>query len=105
MADQEKYICPVCNKTFKYSKNLTVQCPQCKIDLLDMDISIEDWEALSPKEKRAKIDDLNARRTELLYLDRIHKRLRTISRWVVFFGVLFVISIIVVSFNTCGSMK
>ena len=107
MTNQEKYFCPVCNSVFTDAKTqgLIRKCPDCGIDLVDMGISKEDWEALSPEETQAKMDGLKARKSELLYLDQIHKRLRTISRWVVFFGVMFVIAIIVVSFNTCKAMR
>lgn len=55
MEEYSMYVCPECKKVFKVKgNNKKVKCSRCSVGLIDMNVSIDDWEKKA-KDERASI--------------------------------------------------
>ena len=99
---REMYFCPSCGSTWSAERGDPItDCPECSAPLVKMNMSKDEWDALSNAEKNAKKAELKDVKSDTVYLAQIAGEVKSIAFWVRLWSVLSLLGIIVILVQSC----
>lgn len=102
----EVLICKSCKSTWRGERVKDLKCPECKSELKPLQVSLEEWNSYDRVQKESvkqsflqdidkSISDLSPNYVMESYLSNINKNIQTIRNIMVFFTVLWGISVFI----------